>query len=170
MVGLLQTIGCKMLDINTPKGRIAAQQQADALAIITAHANVRFVTTVDNDAAVVDAFGLDKENRVSAVIEVKSRDMDMQTLVNQFQNEWLVTFEKIQKGAEIAKMLCVPFVGVLYLTKDNLVLTNVIADKDGNLAGPIRIARSETQKTTNGGKIIRTNAYIHMGNANVYRG
>lgn len=159
-----------MLDINTPKGRIAAQQQAVALSIISAKTDVRFVTTVDDDAAAVDAFSLDESGRITSVLEVKSRDMSLDELQKRFTNEWLVTFEKLQKGAALGRLLCVPFGGVLYLTKDNTVLALTLSNKNGEFVAPIRICRTETQKTTNGGTIIRTNAYINMEQATEFRG
>lgn len=156
-----------MLDINTPRGRKAAQLQAEALSIVTDACGVRFVTTSDIDSAFIDAMAINADNEVQAVAEVKSRDMT-EAQLKRFGNEWLLTYEKILHGALIAKYLRVPFIGVLYLIPDAKVMTIVIADKDGELIAPIRINRTETQKTINGGKIIRTNAYLNMDSARIY--
>lgn len=155
------------LDINTERGRIAAKQQAKAIEVLEQRTGMRFVTTDDRDSALVDAFAYDQQNRMVAVCEVKSRSMTLRQLKD-WRNEWLITYEKIRHGCDMAKTLRVPFIGVLYLTPDDLVLTIIISDKSGNLMQPTRIERTETQATTNGGKIIRSNAYINMNAATKY--
>ena len=156
-----------MLDINTERGRKAALLQAKALSIVSDACGIKFITTSDIDSAFIDAMAINNKNEVQAVAEVKSRDMT-QIQLAKFKNEWLVTYEKILHGAKVAQYLRVPFVGILYLIPDNKVLTVVIADKSGELVVPMRIDRTETQKTINGGKIMRTNAYINMDGAKVY--
>lgn len=157
-----------MLDINTPKGRIAAQQQTEALRIISHHCGTNFITTSDTNAACVDAFAVNLEGTIEAVAEIKSRDMTRRQL-ELYGDEWLVSFDKINHGAELSKMLRVPFIGILYLVPDSLVLTIVIANRRGDIVAPMRISRTETKKSINGGLIKRTNAYINMGSANCYK-
>ena len=157
-----------MLDINTAKGRVAAQQQVEALKIISHHCGTYFVTTSDTDAACVDAFAIGEDGSIEAVAEIKSRGMTRHQL-EQYGDEWLVSFDKIKNGMELAKMLRVPFIGVLYLVPDGLVMTVVIANKRGDIVVPMRINRTETQKSINGGLTVRTNSYINMRSAKCYR-
>lgn len=152
------------LDINTPKGQISLQQEQEMLAIITkACPGFSTVQTPKWAAAEVDGLVV-KGTAIAAIFESKCRDMTRDQL-SRFGDEWLVTFEKLQKGAAIARSLCVPFVGYLYLVPDKKVLSVRIADEQGNFLPKIRLERTETQATTNGGQTTRTNAYISMATA-----
>lgn len=125
--------------------------------------SVDVIQTPKTEPADIDGFVV-KDGTIVAVLENKCRNMTTDIL-QKFGNEWLVTYEKIAKGADVAKRLRVPFVGALYLIPDNKVLLVTIADKMGNLLPRIRIQRSKTQETINGGEIVRTNAYISMDGA-----
>ena len=157
-----------MLDINTPKGRIAAEQQAVALEIVTQNTGIKFYTTDDTSSAGIDAFGIGDDGVVKFAAEVKSRQCTIQEFQHAFNNEWLVTFDKLLKGADISRMLGIYFVGYLYLVPSDIVLAARIANSVGEFVSPMRIARTITQKTTNGGTIERTNAYINMASARKY--
>jgi hypothetical protein len=100
-------------------------------------------------------------------VEIKAREMTEAEL-KRFGNEWLVTFEKIQKGALIAKSLCVPFYGVLYLIPDQKTYLVKLTDEHGNIVAPMRLEVTETQATCNGGTALRTNAYVSVEGAKVY--
>lgn len=152
------------LDIATPKGQISLQQEQSMLAIIeTGHPGFRAIQTHKDKPADVDGFIVHGQS-IMAVFESKCRDMTREQLAK-FGNEWLVTFEKLQKGALIARALCVPLVGYLFLVPDKKVLSVRLTDERGNYLPKIRIERTETQATTNGGEIVRTNAYIDMSSA-----
>lgn len=156
----------KPLDITTPRGRIAAQDQHDAMSIIKrSMPGIEIVETSDTDRAYVDAFAI-RESRIVAAFEVKSRDMTREQL-SQYDDEWLVTFDKVIGGANIAHSLCIPFFGVLYLVPDKVVMLEQLADKDGSLMPEMRVLRSRTQATCNGGVATRVNAFIDMRNAKV---
>ena len=153
------------LDINTPKGQESLNDEQEAIEILSRSLpDLKFIQTTKERASAVDGFVLTNDV-LCGFFECKSRDMSEKQLSSIFGNEWLVTFEKISKGAEIAKLFCVPFVGYLYLVPDKVVLSVQIANRYGNFMVPLRIENTETQKTVNGGKIIRTNAYISMLNA-----
>ena len=155
------------LDINTPKGQESLAQEQEMLDLLhKAFPLATFAQTPKDLPADVDGFAIMGANKVAAVFESKCRDMSRAQL-SKFGDEWLVTFEKIQKGAQIAKSLCVPLVGYLYLVPDKKVLMVRIADENGNFLPKIRIERTETQATTNGGQIVRTNAYIDVSGAKV---
>ena len=111
----------------------------------------------------MDGFTI-KGDRITSCFESKCRKMTRRQLA-QWGNEWLVTYEKIQHGATLARTLGVPFYGFLYLVPDGIILTVKIADKQGDFLPRIRLERTETQRTINGGKIVRTNAYIDISNA-----
>lgn len=149
------------LSINTPKGQksIADEQ---LVAKWVERKGMLYIQTPKDRPAYVDAI-LVKDGELFAVVETKCRyNMTLEVLKNKFGNEWLVTEAKIEYGLEIADMLCVRFLGFLYLVDADTLLTVDLGKV------PRRIAVTETQQTVNGGKIMRTNAYIDMSNAKVH--
>lgn len=157
------------LDINTPRGRRAAQDQARALDIVATTTGLVFAATDDTERAIVDAVAI-KAGRIVAVVEVKSREMTAQTLRGAFGNRWLVTLDKIITAAQVAEALRVPLIGLLYLVPDNLVLSIRLSGKDGQLVCDYSVQKTATQATCNGGTAIRQNAFINMAAARQYQG
>jgi hypothetical protein len=84
--------------------------------------------------------------------------MSMMELDN--YGSWLVTLDKIMDGKKLSEMLCVPFIGFLYLIKDDIVMYWKITDNQGNFLFDFDVKQTQTQKTINGGQIVRTNAYL----------
>jgi hypothetical protein len=75
-----------------------------------------------------------------------------------------VTFDKLEKGRRISHALQVPFIGFLYLMPSDLLLVQQISN-EYSYVPEITLMQTETQKTINGGRITRSNAYIDMSNA-----
>jgi hypothetical protein len=156
------------LDINTPKGQESLQQEQEMLQIIKRSAPAfEFAQTPKEASAEVDGIVM-KDRTLIAVFESKCRNMSHKDLAGSFGNEWLITYEKLVKGASIARSFQIPFVGYLFLVPDKKVLSVVICNKNGDLIPKIRVERTETQKTINGGLVTRTNAYIDMETAKVF--
>lgn len=154
------------LDVLTPKGQQAVIEARNGLALI----GRQYVETDQNKQGDIDGFFLSKDGReVAAAFEIKARDMTLDQLTGRFRNEWILTFDKINKGAMIAKSLRVPFFGVVYLITDQITLLVKIADDEGNIVSPVRLAVTETQANCNGGVAIRTNAYVCMNDAYMYK-
>jgi hypothetical protein len=101
---------------------------------------------------------------VVGVVEQKSRNMSLEQLQN-WDNEWLITYEKIEAGRYVANSLGVPFIGFLYLIPDDLLITKQLSNAHGEWTCDFRTALTETQETINGGKIVRENAYIDLTGA-----
>ena len=154
------------LDITTPRGRVAAQDQHDALSILSKAMGVNFIETSDTDRAYVDAFAV-RDSKIVAAFEVKSRDMT-EAQLSRFGDEWLVTFEKVLTGINVAYSLAVPFFGLLYLVPEKKLKLIQISDKDGKATCKFRVDKTETQATCNGGLAIRANAFIDMREAKGY--
>lgn len=156
------------LDINTPKGQVSLSQEQQLIAAIeNNYAGYQVIQTPKSLDAEVDGI-LCKGAVMVGVIENKCRDMSLATL-KRFGNEWLLTFEKINKGALLARSLRIPFIGYLYLVPDGIALAIKLSDENGNLLPKIRIERTKTQATTNGGHAVRTNAYVCMDDAKSIR-
>ena len=57
-------------------------------------------------------------------------------------------------------MLMVPYLGFLYLVPDDMIFYWKITNKIGDFRFDYEVKETLTQKTINGGKTIRENAYL----------
>jgi hypothetical protein len=153
--------GQMSLDIYTERGQVSLTQEGMLLCgFQSSFKDYYVVQTPKDEPSDIDGF-LIKKGVIAAVFESKCRNATIAQMKN-WGNEWLVTYDKLIRGIEVSKSLCVPFIGMLYLVDSEVGLSVRIADKYGNIIPKIRLERTETQKTINGGKIIRTNAYIDI--------
>ena len=159
-----------MLDVNTPRGQTTIQEERDAVSLFTASfPNIMYVDTPKKGSATVDAVLFRQEDGIlCGVVETKCRQMTHSQLLT-YNNEWLVTWDKIDASRRIAESLGVPLYGFLYLVPDRTLLVRVIADENGALTQSIRIEATQTQRTVNGGQVVRNNAYINMTNCREIR-
>jgi hypothetical protein len=154
-----------VLDVNSPKGQESLEHELRAVQLWNSHyTDYTYVHTPKNGPALVDAVICDNDCNVVAVVEQKSRNMSLEQLQN-WNNEWLITFEKIEAGRYVANSLGVPFIGFLYLIPDDLLITKQLSNANGEWTCEFRTALTETQETINGGKIVRENAYIDLTGA-----
>jgi hypothetical protein len=155
------------LDALSINGMKAIEQSRIGLSLI----GREYVETRQDREGDIDGFFLSKDGKeIVAAFEVKARNMTLAQLQNQFKNEWILTFEKINKGSAISRSLCIPFFGVVYLIPDAVTLLVQLCDDKGNPATTFRVDNTETQATCNGGKASRSNAYISMKSAKQFRG
>lgn len=157
------------MDVLTPAGQKTIEDELRAQEIFESNfSDFKYVHTPKSRPADVDAV-VTYEGAVYGVVETKCRyDVDINEFNVKYQASWLVTLDKILKGKAIADALCVPLVGFLYLKKSDVLLMETIY-RDGNFIRKIVVENSRTQKTVNGGSIVRTNAFIDMSNAHVLR-
>lgn len=151
------------MDILTKKGQKSLEYERRMLDKINFHIckdhkkdSMLIETDKDMDAK-VDGI-IVKDNQVSGIFESKCRNMSLMEL-NSY-GSWLITFDKIMDGKNLSKMLCVPFIGFLYLIKDKIVMYWKITDSKGEFEFDFEIKKTKTRKTINGGEAIRTNAYL----------
>lgn len=155
------------LDITTEKGQQSLSQERVLLASAQAvYQGIQFVETNKNAPAQIDGFMI-RDDEIIGVYESKCRNMNVAQM-HQFNDEWLVTFEKILNGAALSRRLYVPFYGLLYLVKEPVGLILKITDERGNILPKVRIEQTTTQKTINGGFIVRTNAYIDVSTGHTF--
>ena len=150
------------LDINTPRGQRTLADEQKVVEWLRSK-NVDYVQTPKDLPAKVDAV-LAKDGYIFAVVETKCRyNLTLNKFQRQFGNEWLITEAKIVDGEQVAAGLCVPFMGFLYLVDDDVLLVvNLSTAKR-------RTEETATQRTVNGGSVIRLNAYVTMDTAKVYK-
>lgn len=156
------------LDVNTERGRQTIWEEIDMIQILRSHwPEATYLHTNKEGSASVDAI-ITRHERLFAVAETKCRQMTLAELRGPFKDEWLVTHDKLQRVALAADLLGVEFWGLLYLVPDKTLL-RIKLYFEGQWLVPIRTAHTETQKTVNGGKIVRENAFIRMTKADVLR-
>jgi hypothetical protein len=158
------------LDINSPRGRIAAADQLRAVEIVFGGANgFNFFSTATDDAAAIDGF-IVRNSVITGLAEVKSRDMDYETLLGKYHGEWLLTFQKLLDIQKVSQLLHIPGYGLLFLIPSDMVLVLTLTNSLGTIVCRHREELTATKKTCNGGSIQRNNAYIDVSGAKIYRG
>lgn len=160
------------LDINTPKGRKTVRDEQDAARLLEWARRVEYVPTDNRTSDVCyDAIIL-KDGVLAAFAETKCRyDLTLNKLRQQFDNEWLITYQKITDLQVIGALSRKPSVGILYLVDDPrpCVLVVPLTGPDGKIVCKYRVEDTRTQRTVNGGSIVRTNAFVDVSKARVIR-
>lgn len=152
------------LDVNTPKGQVTVAQEEEQLAILhRANPAFTFIHTPKDRASDVDGF-IVKNHSVVGMFLSSCRTSSREQM-RKWGDTWLLTYDKIQKAIPLAKQLCVPVYGCIYLVPDQLVLTLTLVDDKGEVMPMMRLERTQTQATVNGGQVTRTNAYISLATA-----
>ena len=152
------------LDVNTPKGQITVSQEIEQLAILkNSTPDFEFIHTPKDRPADVDGF-IVKDHSVVGMF-LSSCRTSTRDQMRKWGDTWLLTFDKIQKAIPLAKQLCVPVYGCIYLVPDRMVLTLTLVSAKGEVMPNIRLERTQTQATVNGGQVVRTNAYISLETA-----
>tara|TARA_R100000234_G_C5002325_1_gene180910 strand:+ start:1519 stop:2001 length:483 start_codon:yes stop_codon:yes gene_type:complete len=157
------------MDILTTKGQKSLEYERKMLekireSICKKHKNSSMLIETNKDMdAKIDGIII-KNNELSGIFESKCRDMGLIQLME--YGSWLVTFEKILDGKRLSEMLRVPYLGFLYLIKDDIVMYWKITNKYGNFMFDFDVKNTRTQKTINGGIIMRTNAYLPFKEGN----
>jgi hypothetical protein len=151
------------MDILTPLGQRTLQDEQVAASIWERNfPDFKYVQTPKDKPATVDAL-LIRNNVIEYAVETKCRyDMDLGVLDDERNGEWLVTYDKLLKAAQIAAGLGVPLIGFLYLVPDKLLLAKKLTNEKGNFIVNVRVEKTHTQQTVNGGRIERVNAYVDM--------
>jgi hypothetical protein len=159
------------MDINSVRGQDSLMHERIMSMWIETAWKCRYIETPKDSPALIDAIITDERGgTMRAVVETKCRyNLKLAQLKNSFNNEWLVTWTKVQNAMKIAISLGVPCVGLLYLVEEKTLLVQKLSDQYGNLMAKLRIENTETQATINGGKAVRNNAFIDMTNAKIYQ-
>lgn len=154
------------MDIKTPKGRETLEQVADAINIW--QNNFPFIQYAHTPADKPSDFDgiLVGKSKVMGIVEIKCRvSMSLDQFESHYKSEWLVTFDKVMRCMKAADSIQVPFLGFLYFPAEKVLLYKKIYDPANGLNAEIKVSHTRTQRTVNGGKIDRDNAYIDMSDA-----
>lgn len=100
-------------------------------------------------------------HEITHIIEFKSRDESWDSMMH--YGTYLISWDKIQNGMTMAKMMRVPFILIVYLVQSDMVLGVELATEDGTLAvNDIEVKETRTQRSIQGGSVMRKNAYIDL--------
>lgn len=159
------------LAINTPRGQEALKHERDCISLYrNLYPDYSFIETdKDKPAAIDGVLYMKKSDCLQAVVEIKCRNMTHEQLFSDYGGEWLVANAKIEKGRMISHLLCVPFVGMLYLIPDKTILTIRITDSTGQYCIDFDVRETTTKATINGGSIKQPNAFIPMDKAKEHK-
>jgi hypothetical protein len=148
------------MEINTPMGQWSIQREADMMLLLDQQHAWTAIPTPKTMPAPLDGVMVDAEGEMVFVYETKCRDIDLNQL--QQWGAYLISYDKIENGAHAARLLCVPFVVLVYCVRDNRVVSYRITDARGNITAQMDIAKTTTRKNINGDETIeRWNAFIH---------
>ena len=159
------------MDILTEKGQVSLSDEQYAARWMEKKFSLKYIQTPKDSPAVIDAIITNKtSSEILAVVETKCRYdvVSLDQFQTNYKNEWLVTWSKVHNAINIATSMGVPCVGFLYLVKPKVLLMQRISDPDGKLVVEVRLSTTSTKATTNGGRALRTNAFIDMSEAAIH--
>lgn len=146
------------LDVLTPRGmeaNLTAHRVAEAAA---ARWGLGWSPTPEGRPALVDG-AFTKAGRLYALAECKVRS-DSRAEIRKWGDTYLITYEKLYKGKELAAGLALPLVLVVYLRPDEMVHVWKVSTPDGRWAVPYDARETTTRATVNGGTATRLNAFL----------
>lgn len=160
------------LDINTERGQETARQELEAAALFEkSFPGVAYIHTPKRKPADYDSV-LVKSGAIIAVVAMRCcAKYDLATFrSNRFGNKLLISFHKLLKGVDAARINCVPFTVMVYFPTDRVLLCQRVWEPEAGFKVGFRVEKTKTQATVNGGEAIRDNAYIDMDSAAELRG
>ena len=151
------------LDISTERGQVSLADEQFVAQWFNSKPGCRYLQTPKNAPAKVDAV-LTKNDVMIGLAETKCRyDLTLDKFRSSFNNEWLITAEKVDSGKKLADQFCVPLYGFLFLVDDDVLLCVNLSSAE------LRREETQTQRTINGGLAWRENAFVNMKTAWVHR-
>lgn len=163
MQALLCPAARLMLDVNTPKGKVTQRDEARADELFKARfpRHSLLHTPRKREADYDGLIYVKGSDELCGIAETKCRyDMNLDTFVRLRKSEWLITADKISRCRKHAVSMCVPLIGLLYFVLDDILLVQRILHADGRDATRIYERVTETQRTVNGGRATRLNAFV----------
>lgn len=156
------------LDIETPKGQKTLEQERHMIASFhKTFPSYHYYETDKTRDSVNDGIILrPSRNEIVAVTEAKCRNCTVEDITVHWCNEWLITWKKVRRNADLAREMRLNLVGILYCVKSGVALMKKLYDGNSDVwLTDFRTAHTETQRTINGGRVVRENAFINMEGA-----
>jgi hypothetical protein len=146
-------------------GQTAVKHELDAIDLFeSTYPSCKFISTDKDDSGLVDGF-ISVGDVIKGAVEVKCRQTTLDELYGRFNNEWLVSYDKISNARELCVALRIRLSGWLYLPLEKILIVQKICDERGNFLTKVRVESTTTQATINGGQKFGPNAFINIENA-----
>ena len=158
----------------SPAGQKSLLHENEAVRIFESrYPNCKFLTTNKSDSSLLDGF-ISINGQVVAAVETKTRNVMLDRLrapaaAGGFDNEWMVTYEKIANARELCVALRIRLTGWLYLPAEKSLLVQRICDERGNFLTKVRVQTTTSTATINGGSRVGSNAFINIEKATVLK-
>ena len=158
------------LDADTPLGRAAIATSREGVeAFLREHPTLRLIETDQSKPADVDGI-IHSNGMIRAIVELRTRYITLDRMMDTFDGKWLVSFDKLERGRDLARALRCEFVGVIVLALSSVVLVKKLCDADGNWTCEFTTAITDTKATVNSTAIDRRrNAYVDVTTARQYQ-
>lgn len=156
------------MDILTPKGQETVAQERRAIELFNKQfPQLKIIETPKDKPVRLDGFIYSTAHgEIVSGFETKCRNMSLDDLRSKYNNEWLITADKITEGVKLCDALGIHFHGLLYLVPDDtLLVVPIWANGADEYSSKITFRETETQKTVNGGTITRLNAFVDVSKA-----
>lgn len=120
--------------------------------------------TFNDEFCLIDGIII-KQDKVVGIYELKVRDINYFELQSTFDNDLLISKNKIDTGIKVAQLISTKFVILLHTLKDGRTFIKSITDEKGNLNCSYYHYNTKTNKKIyGGGKVTRENYFITMDN------
>lgn len=157
------------LDINTPLGQESLEEERKMAKLFQRHhVWQRYVNTNKAGKAAIDAVLLSYDN-ILGLVEQKSRKFTLEEFKSKHKMEWLVTYKKIIDAEKAAELMQLPLWGFLWMIPSRCLLRKILWTPDKGRIAKLYTDHTRTQRTINGGSIVRENAYIDMSDAELIK-
>lgn len=158
------------LDANTPLGRAAIESSREGIgAFLKEHPSLRLIETDQQQPADVDGI-LHDGKVVRAVVELRTRYLTLDKMMDTYEGKWLVSYDKLERGRELAIALRCDFVGVIVLAPSSIALVKRLCDSSGEWTCAFTTAITNTKATVNSTAIDRRkNAFVDITTAKQYK-
>jgi len=157
------------MDVTSPNGAQYLRATREAAEILHKSSGYRLAAFPEHVASTADGFMESPEGEIVALYEIKARRFSYDTFRSKFNSQWLLSYDKIHNGLILARLLKMPFVGIIYCIDDKVVLSKTLWTADGKLEAAMKLEQTDTSQGVNGGVASRPNAYIDMSGAKVNR-
>ena len=157
------------LDANTPLGRSAIAASREGIeAFLREHPSLHLIETDQSKPADIDGI-LHDGDTVRAVVEMRTRYITLERLIDNYEGTWLVSYDKLERGRDLALALRCDFVGVVVLALSNVALVKKLSDSNGEWTCDFTTAVTNTKATVNSNAIDRRkNAFVNLAQAQRY--
>ena len=124
-----------MLNCQKPAGLEALRQNRIALKAIERQTGFEFLGISNDEPSRIDRFIHDPAKGILVgSYEVKTRYMSLLKLQTTFNNQWMISWSKLQAALIITKEIKIPFFVVIHLFDDDSVLMQEIFNSYGSWA------------------------------------